>query len=102
MTTSETLRAKAFEVSADRLVVELENGDRHSVSIADFPILADATPQERANWEFIGSHTGIYWPDIDEHISVFSIVHPELTIPIRPQAAARHIQQNRDRRSRSA
>lgn len=100
MNTSEILRAKALEITVDRLIVVLEDGSRHGVDIGIFPILADATPAERANWEFIAAQTGIYWPDIDEHISVFSIVYPEQTIHMRPEAAARHIERNRAQRSR--
>jgi hypothetical protein len=32
--------------------------------------LADATPEQRANWRLIGSGHGVHWPDVDEDISV--------------------------------
>jgi hypothetical protein len=36
---------------------------------------------------------------LDEHVSVFSVVHPEQTIPMRKRAVERHLARNRQRRS---
>jgi hypothetical protein len=38
-----------------------------------FPLLRDATPAQRSRWELIGG-IGIHWPDIDEDISVVSLL----------------------------
>lgn len=98
MSTFENLRGRTLEITESHLVVELEDGSRYRAPITLFPILADATADERAHWEFIGGGSGIHWPDIDEHISVFSLVHPELTIPVRPEVIERHIRRNREER----
>ena len=29
-----------------------------------------ATPEERDNWELIGTGQGIHWPDLDEDLSI--------------------------------
>lgn len=100
MSTSESLRARAVQVTESHLLVELEDGSRYSALISLFPILAEATPEERADWELIGGGSGIHWPKIDEHISVFSIVYPEQTIPMAPAPMRRHIRRNQQRRSR--
>jgi hypothetical protein len=39
-----------------------------------FPLLRDATPAQRSRWELIGGGIGIHWPDIDEDISVVSLL----------------------------
>ncbi len=38
------------------------------------PSLTYGTSSERANFRFIGSGAGIYWPDLDEDISVDSLL----------------------------
>jgi len=100
MSISENLRAKAAEVTERELIVELEDGTRHSAPIALFPILADATPEELRSYECIGDGRGLYWPDLDEHVSVLSIVHPEKTTPMRAEMVQRHLARNRERRAR--
>ena len=57
-------------VTEDALTAELSDGRTISVPLDWYPRLAHATPQERANWELIGSGEGIHWPDLDEDISV--------------------------------
>jgi hypothetical protein len=36
--------------------------------------LFHAKPAERANWTMIGNGEGIHWPNIDEDISISSIM----------------------------
>jgi hypothetical protein len=57
-------------VSEDVLTVELMDGRSIIVPISWYPRLAHGTPEERANWEILGSGIGIHWPDLDEDISV--------------------------------
>ena len=54
----------------DSLVVDLADGRRISVPLAWFPRLLHATPEQRSKFEWLGGGEGIYWPDIDEDISV--------------------------------
>lgn len=68
--------ATAVEVSmsGDRLVVILADGRELSAPLAWFPRLLDATDEQRRNWRLIGKGHGIHWPDVDEDISVESLL----------------------------
>ena len=66
--------AKGVTVGEDRLVVELSDGRTLAVPVAWFPRLLHGTPAERSNWRLIGSGEGIHWPDLDEDISVASLL----------------------------
>ncbi|MEX1181653.1 MAG: DUF2442 domain-containing protein [Gemmatimonadota bacterium] len=99
MTFSEAIRARSLHISESELGVELEDGSRHAVPLSMFPLLAEATAEERAEWEWIGDGIGIHWPQVDEDISVFSIVHPERTQPMSPQSVEKLLEQNRRRRA---
>ncbi len=61
-------------VGADALSVTLADGRVLSVPLAWFPRLADATAAQRGNWRFIGRGQGIHWPDVDEDISVETLL----------------------------
>ena len=63
--------------SSDALSVRLSDGRVVSAPLAWFPRLADATPRERSDWELIGGGIGIHWEEIDEDISVESLLRPE-------------------------
>ena len=73
MTTSAVeARALAEEVTCtdDELIVSLLDGRTISIPILWFPKLANATPEQRANFEILGHGEGIHWPEIDEDLSV--------------------------------
>ncbi len=78
MSTSETeLRspyAEDVQVTDDALAVELVDGRTISVPLSWFPRLAHGTPEERSRWRFVGQGEGIHWPDLDEDISVKSLL----------------------------
>ena len=62
--------AMDIKVTEDTLIAELSDGRTISVPLAWYPRLIHATPEERDNWELIGTGEGIHWPDLDEDISV--------------------------------
>ena len=62
--------AIGLEVTDDELVVSLADGRKLLVPIAWYPRLANATPEQRRNWEIIGPGVGFHWPDVDEDLSV--------------------------------
>jgi hypothetical protein len=70
------IRPKAREVSVgdDELTVLLADGRRISVPLAWFPRLLHATADQRRNFELLGDGEGIYWPDIDEDLSVAGLL----------------------------
>jgi len=57
-------------VTEDALVVELVDGRTITVPLAWYPRLAHGSPNERADWRFIGEGEGIHWPQLDEDISI--------------------------------
>ncbi|ACY49310.1 DUF2442 domain-containing protein [Rhodothermus marinus] len=63
-------RAQEVQVTDKKLIVALEDGRTLSVPLTWFPRLLHGTPEERANWRFIGNGEGIHWPDLDEDIEV--------------------------------
>ena len=71
-------RAIAVEVDMDSLHVTLADGRMVSAPLEWFPRLRDASPKQRANWRFIGSGIGIHWEEIDEDISIRSLLVAEI------------------------
>lgn len=66
--------ATSVVVSDESLVVELLDGRTLTVPLVWFPRLVHATPDERANWQLIGRGEGLHWPELDEDLSVESLV----------------------------
>ena len=59
---------------ADNLKVILADGREISAPLIWFPRLQKATEQQRNNWRLIGGGIGIHWEDVDEDISVNSLL----------------------------
>jgi hypothetical protein len=66
--------ATDVSVRGEQLHVALSDGRRVSVPLSRLPLLRDATPEQRAHWRLIGRGEGIHWPDIDEDVSVESLL----------------------------
>lgn len=68
--------ADAVDVSftRDALVVTLNDGRVVSAPLEWFPRLLRATAKQRRNWRLIGRGVGIQWEDVDEDISVRSLL----------------------------
>lgn len=64
-----SVRVDDLELSAD-----LADGRTITVPTAWFPRLAHASESERSKWRIIGGGHGIHWPDLDEDISVESLL----------------------------
>ncbi len=71
-----TVAADAVEVfcTEDELIVTLADGRRVSAPLEWFPRLLNATPTQRANWRLIGRGVGVHWADLDEDISIRSLL----------------------------
>lgn len=63
-------RISRIEVTDEVITADLMDGRSVSVPLAWSWRLSDATPEQRANWELIGSGQGVHWPDVDEDISI--------------------------------
>ena len=66
--------AKNVRVTKEDLIVTLEDAREISVPLIYFPRLNIATTEEQNNYELICRGTGIHWKDIDEDISVASLL----------------------------
>jgi len=69
-----TVLALNVRFSDDALHVSLSDGREVSVPLEWFPRLRDATQEQRGNWRFIARGIGIHWEDVDEDISVASLL----------------------------
>jgi hypothetical protein len=52
----------------------LADGRELAAPLGWFPRLSDAPTEQRRNWSPIGGGHGIHWPDVDEDISVASLL----------------------------
>ena len=66
--------AVEVSISTDALHVSLADGREVSAPLAWFPRLLKATKEQRNNWRLIGGGIGIHWEDVDEDISVESLL----------------------------
>jgi hypothetical protein len=68
--------ADAVDVSFTdvELIVTLADARRISAPLEWFPRLLRATPAQRANWRLIGRGVGIHWEEVDEDVSVRSLL----------------------------
>lgn len=66
--------AADVKVTEDSLSAELTDGRTIVVPLAWYPRLLHATPDERNSWRLIGGGRGIHWPQLDEDISVASLL----------------------------
>lgn len=64
----------AIVLTDHALTVDLAGSRSVSAPLAWYPRLLHATPDERRNWRLIARGEGIHWPDVDEDISVSSLI----------------------------
>jgi hypothetical protein len=69
------VRIKDIEVTEDTIVAQLTDGRTISVPLVWSWRLAEATPEQRANYEIMGDGHGVHWPDIDEDISAEGLLY---------------------------
>jgi hypothetical protein len=74
-------RIAAIEVTDDEIIANLVDGRKISVPLVGSWRLLQATPDQRRNYEIIGSGQGVHWPDVDEDISAQGML---TGIPARP------------------
>ena len=69
------VRIKDIEVTEDTITAHLTDGRTISVPLVWSWRLAEATPEQRANYEIMGDGHGVHWPDIDEDISAEGMLY---------------------------
>ena len=62
-------RISTIEVSDETITAHLTDGRVISVPLVWSWRLANATPEQRKNFQIIGNGQGVHWPDVDEDIS---------------------------------
>jgi hypothetical protein len=78
---NDTPRIVDMKVTDESIIAHLADGRVISVPLAWSWRLCDATPEQRDNFEIMGSGEGVHWPDIDEDISATGMLYG---IPARP------------------
>ncbi len=71
---AEQTEITAISFSQSEMCITFGDGRRLSVPLENYPTLLAATPDQRENWEIIGNHEGLHWPDTDEDLSVASLL----------------------------
>jgi hypothetical protein len=69
-----TALARSVEFDDDMMHVFLRDGRIISVPIIWFPVLYEATPQQRSSYEIGGGGISLHWPEIDEDLSVANLL----------------------------
>lgn len=64
-----------IHIADDMITANLTDGRSISVPLVWSWRLADATPEQRENYEIIGNGEGVHWPDIDEDISAEGMLY---------------------------
>jgi len=67
-------QAKAVRFEVDTMWVDLEDGRQLGVPLAYFPRLLNATAMQRERFTISGGGKGLHWEDLDEDISVPSLL----------------------------
>ena len=67
-------RARSVSVGEDAVRLELTDGRTVSAPLVWYPRLLEGSPAERAHLELIGQGESVHWPDLDEDLSVESVL----------------------------
>lgn len=71
---SPRIRGTGLQFADASLQVTLSDGRTITVPLEWFPRLRDATPKQRAVWEWVGDGIGVHWPELDEDISIAGLL----------------------------
>jgi len=66
--------AESLSFDQDNMWVELRDGRQLGVPLAYFPRLLGARQEQLENYVISGGGTGLHWDDLDEDISVKSLL----------------------------
>lgn len=69
-----TALARSVEFAGEAMQVFLTDGRMVSVPLLWFPLLASATPEQRAKVEIGGGGISLHWPEIEEDLSVANLM----------------------------
>ena len=74
-------RISTIEITGETITAHITDGRVISVPLVWSWRLANATPEQRKNFQIIGNGHGVHWPDIDEDISAIRMLDG---IPAKP------------------
>lgn len=69
-----TALAQSVTFDDDMMHVQLTDGRVISVPLIWFPLLHEATPEQRTRYEIGGGGVSLHWPEIDEDLSVANLL----------------------------
>jgi hypothetical protein len=69
-----TALAEAVKFDEEMMHVHLTDGRIISVPIIWYPLLHKATPEQRERYEIDGGGISLYWPEIDEDLSIAGLM----------------------------
>ncbi len=69
-----TALAKAVEFDDVMMRVTFTDGRVLSVPLVWFPMLRDATPDQRKQYEIGGGGISLHWPELDEDLSIAGLM----------------------------
>jgi hypothetical protein len=69
-----TALAQSVKFDDEMMHVRLTDGRIISVPLVWFPLLRDATPEQRAQCEIGAGGLSLHWPEIDEDLSVAGLM----------------------------
>ncbi len=69
-----TAFAKSLEFDEEMMRVILTDGRVLSVPLQWFPVLRQASPEQRERYRIGGGGIGLHWPDLDEDLSVAGLL----------------------------
>ncbi len=69
-----TALAKSVKFDTNMMKVYLTDGRIICVPIIWFPLLYEATPEQREKYEIGGGGVSLHWPELDEDLSVANLL----------------------------
>ena len=66
--------ARSVEFDDDLMHVHLTDGRIISVPLIWFPVLREASPEQRTRYELGAGGRGLHWPELDEDLSVAGLM----------------------------
>lgn len=69
-----TALASSVHFEQEMMQVVFTDGRILSVPVLWFPLLHEATPEQRAHYEIGGGGRSIHWPEIDEDLSIAGLM----------------------------
>jgi hypothetical protein len=85
----------------DLLVIVLNTRDVVRVPLSAYARLAKAGPKALANWQLLGDGYGVYWPDLDEHLSLKGFLRDAMMSEFLHQWARPRISRSKRRKVRA-